>query len=292
MTDKYAEPSEGVDRYAVLGNPIGHSKSPQIHDAFAKQTNQKISYEAILVGVGPNEFEEKIGQLIAEGYKGLNVTVPFKFNALLFVAQQGTVSPLANRARAVNTLIFRNGDIIGDNTDGTGLVRDVEKNLNFKIAGKRVLLLGSGGAAFGVLQPIADANPSRVVISNRTFAKAEEAARILSELIDTSKNKTVCIAKQFDQLGDEAFDLVINSTSTGLTDTALPIPDSVFGQGCLAYDMMYGRETPFMALARAAGATVADGLGMLVEQAAAAFYIWRGVRPETKPVIKLLRNSN
>ncbi|MFM9834931.1 MAG: shikimate dehydrogenase [Methylophilaceae bacterium] len=279
-----------TDQYAVIGNPIAHSKSPQIHAAFAKQTNQNISYEAILVGVGPNEFEEKIGQLIADGYKGLNVTVPFKFNALLFVAQQGTVNPLANRARAVNTLTFKNGDIIGNNTDGIGLVRDVEKNLNFKIAGKRVLILGSGGAAFGVLQPVANANPSRVVISNRTFAKAEEAARILSEVVDTSKNKTVCIAKQFDQLGDEAFDLVINSTSTGLTDTALPIPDSVFAKNCLAYDMMYGRETPFMAQARETGAQVADGLGMLVEQAAEAFYIWRGVLPETAPVIAELRN--
>ncbi|MFM9835864.1 MAG: shikimate dehydrogenase, partial [Methylophilaceae bacterium] len=128
-----------TDQYAVIGNPIAHSKSPQIHTAFAKQTNQNISYEAILVGVAPNEFEEKIGQLIADGYKGLNVTVPFKFNALLFAAQQGTVNPIASRARAVNTLTFKNRDIIGDNTDGIGLVRDVEKNLNFKIAGKRVL---------------------------------------------------------------------------------------------------------------------------------------------------------
>jgi shikimate dehydrogenase len=140
------------------------------------------------------------------------------------------------------------------------------------------------------LQPLTDTKPSLVIISNRTFSKAEEAAKILSELIDTSQSYTVCMAKRFDELGDMEFDMVINSTSTGLSDTALPIPDSIFGKNCLAYEMMYGRETPFMAQARANGAQVADGLGMLVEQAAEAFYLWRGVRPETAPVIEMLRN--
>lgn len=277
-------------KYAVIGNPIKHSKSRIIHTEFAKQTNQDINYEWFEAGVGLNEFEEKINQLRAEGYKGLNVTVPFKFKALLFVAQQGTVNPRADKARAVNTLIFEDESIIGDNTDGVGLVSDIEKNLNFKIAGKRILLLGAGGAAFGVLQPLANAKPSNIVISNRTITKAEEAAKILSKLVGTSGG-ALCVAKPFDQLGDEAFDLVINSTSTGLTDTALPIPNSIFAKNCLAYEMMYGRETPFMEQARANGAKVADGLGMLVEQAAEAFYIWRGVRPETAPVIAMLRNS-
>jgi shikimate dehydrogenase len=276
-----------TDKYAVIGNPIAHSKSPQIHQAFAKQTNQDINYEAVLAPI--DGFETTVCKLIEQGYKGVNVTVPFKFAALLFVAKtkNGHVNPLADRARAVNIMIFKeDGCILGDNTDGLGLVNDIAINLKFDITNKKVLLLGSGGAAFGVLQPLVEANPSLIIISNRTFAKAEEAAKI----IDTSQSKTVCIAKQFDELGDMEFDLVINSTSTGLTDTALPIPGSIFAKECLAYEMMYGRETPFMKQARHQGATVSDGLGMLVEQAAEAFYLWRNVRPKTAPVIAMLRN--
>ena len=296
MTDKYAEPLIGVDRYAVVGNPIAHSKSPQIHQAFARQfrntdTPQNISYEAKKAPIDGG-FDNFVSNLRTQGYKGVNITVPFKFDALKFVFKHGSVMPLANRARAVNTMIFsEDGSIIGHNTDGVGLVNDIKKNLKFGVAGKKVLLLGSGGAAFGVLQPIVETNPSIIIISNRTFAKAEEAAKIISELIDTSQSKTECMAKRFDELGDMEFDLVINSTSTGLTDTALPIPNTIFAKNCLAYDMMYGRETPFMAQARANGAQVADGLGMLVEQAAEAFYIWRGVRPKTAPVIEQLRNA-
>ena len=279
-------------KYAVIGNPIGHSKSPQIHAAFAKQTNQDMAYQAVLAPL--DGIEATVKDLIVQGYKGANVTVPFKFEALLFVVKNGGVlNPLAAKARAVNTITFNNdGSITGDNTDGIGLVNDITQNLKFEIAEKKILLLGSGGAAFGVLQPLADIKPSLIIISNRTFAKAEEAAKILSELIDTSQSNTVCMAKRFDELGDMGFDLVINSTSTGLSDTALPIPNSIFGENCLAYDMMYGRETPFMAQARANGAQVADGLGMLVEQAAKAFYLWRGVRPQTAPVIAMLRNAN
>ncbi|HSI25278.1 MAG TPA: shikimate dehydrogenase, partial [Methylotenera sp.] len=233
-----------TDKYAVIGNPVAHSKSPLIHAAFAKQTNQDISYERILAPI--DGFEAAVDDLVTQGYKGVNVTVPFKFEALKYVFQRGTVKSLANRARAVNTIIFSEGhSIIGDNTDGMGLVNDITKNLKFNIAGKKVLLLGSGGAAFGVLQPLVEASPSLVIISNRTFAKAEEAVKILSELIDTSQSKTECMAKRFDELGDMEFDLVINSTSTGLTDTALPIPNTVFAKKCLAYEMMYGRETPF-----------------------------------------------
>lgn len=278
-----------VDRYAVIGNPIEHSKSPLIHTEFAEQTRQKMSYERILAPV--DGFEAKVSELIKLGYKGVNVTVPFKFEALRFVSQHGVVNRLASQARAVNTMTFNHdGSVTGDNTDGIGLLNDITHNLNFDIAGKKVLLLGSGGAAFGVLQPLVAANPSLIVISNRTFVKAEEAASIISGLIDTGRSQTVCTAKQFEELGGMEFDLVINSTSTGLTDTALPIPNTIFAEGCLAYEMMYGRETPFMQQARRNGARVADGLGMLVEQAAEAFSIWRGVRPETRDVMLQIRN--
>jgi shikimate dehydrogenase len=277
-----------TDKYAVIGNPVEHSKSPLIHQAFAKQTGQDISYERILEPL--DGFETTIHELIKLGYQGANVTVPFKFDALKFVSQNGVVNPLADKARAVNTITFNaNSTVVGDNTDGIGLVNDITHNLKFDISHKKVLLLGSGGAAFGVLQPLVGANPSLIVISNRTFSKAEEAAKIISGLIDTSQSATICQAKQFDALGDIKFDLVINSTSTGLTDTALPIPNTIFSKNCLAYDMMYGRETPFMQQARATGAQVADGLGMLVEQAAEAFYVWRGVRPETQSVMQQIR---
>ena len=291
MVDKYAEPLIEADRYAVVGNPVAHSKSPSIHEAFARQTQQYMTYKTVLAPL--DAFATTVQDLMASGYKGVNVTVPFKFEALNFALENGEVNPRARVARAANTLIFKqDGSVIAENTDGVGLVNDITKNLKFDIRHKRILLLGSGGAAFGVLQPLVDANPDLIVISNRTFAKAEEAAKILSSLIDTSKSKTECVAKQFDELSGFEFDLVINSTSTGLTDTALPIPDTIFADGCLAYDMMYGRETPFMAQARANGARVADGLGMLVEQAAEAFYLWRGVRPETQSVIDDIRGKS
>jgi shikimate dehydrogenase len=283
MTD-----NNGIDRYAVVGNPIAHSKSPLIHEAFAKQTGQAMTYERILAPI--DGFDDTVSALIAEGYKGINVTVPFKFEALKFALINGTVNPFADRARASNTLIFSEGGaVVADNTDGLGLVNDITKNLKFDIRHKKVLLLGSGGAAFGVLQPLVEANPSLIVISNRTFAKAEDAAKILSEIIDSTKSDAVCMAKRFDQLDELTFDLVVNSTSTGLTDSVLPIPDTVYAENCLAYEMMYGRETPFMAQARRNGAQVADGLGMLVEQAAEAFYLWRGVHPDTKPVMDKIR---
>ncbi|MDP2153774.1 MAG: shikimate dehydrogenase [Methylotenera sp.] len=288
MTDIHVKPLNRVDRYAVVGNPIAHSKSPIIHDAFAQQTGQAMTYERILAPI--DGFDDTVRALIAEGYKGLNVTVPFKFEALIFATKNGIANPRADRARASNTLIFSEGSaVVADNTDGLGLVNDISKNLKFDIRHKRVLLLGSGGAAFGVLQPLVEANPSLIVISNRTFAKAENAARILSEIIDSTNSDTVCMAKRFDELDEQTFDLVINSTSTGLTDSVLPIPDTVYAENCLAYEMMYGRETPFMAQARRNGAQVADGLGMLVEQAAEAFYLWRGVHPDTKPVMDKIR---
>lgn len=292
-----------TSKYAVIGHPITHSKSPLIHQAFASQTGQDISYERILAPL--DGFESTILDLIKQGYKGVNVTVPFKFEALKFVAQHGVVNTLAQTAGAINTISFTDdGRIVGDNTDGIGLINDITHNLKFDISYKKVLLLGGGGAAFGVLQPILKANPCLIVIANRTLAKAQEAAKIVLALIETGQSEvgnseaensetrdseTTCLAKPFDALADMEFDLVINSTSTGLTDTALPIPNTIFAKHCLAYEMMYGRETPFMQQARSTGAQVADGLGMLVEQAAEAFYLWRGVRPETHGVMQKIR---
>jgi shikimate dehydrogenase len=283
--NKYADPSNEVDRYAVVGNPIAHSKSPFIHEAFAKQTQQNMSYERILAPL--DGFITTVQDLIAKGYKGVNVTVPFKFEAYTLADER---SSRALSAGAANTLLFTGKRIAADNTDGAGLVRDIEQNLALPLSGKRVLLLGAGGAAEGVLQPILAANPASLVIANRTSDKAVAmATKALQLSIGASANKVAGCA--FSDLQAQQFDVVINATSAGLTDTALPIPNTVFADGCLAYDMMYGRETPFMVQARANGARVADGLGMLVEQAAEAFYLWRGVRPETQSVIKGIRAS-
>jgi shikimate dehydrogenase len=277
--------TNNIDKYAVIGNPIAHSKSPQIHQAFAKQTNQDISYKPVLAPL--DEFELTIRRLIDDGYKGVNVTVPFKLQAFLL---SDHFTPFAQVARAANTLVLERNNIQGHNTDGIGFIKDVTQNLNVNLQGARILLLGAGGAAFGILQSLLEASPSFVIISNRTFAKAQEAAQVLSTLIDASNRNTVCMAVPLEELGDMEFDVVINSTSTGLSDSVLAIPDAIFAKKCLAYDMMYGRETLFMAQARANGARVADGLGMLVEQAAEAFYLWRGVRPETASVIKMMRS--
>jgi shikimate dehydrogenase len=276
-----------TDKYAVIGNPIAHSKSPQIHQEFAKQTNQDISYHALLAPL--DEFELTIKRLIDDGYKGVNVTVPFKLQAFLL---SNHLTPFAQVARAANTLVLERNNIQGHNTDGIGFIRDVTQNLRKPLQGARILLLGAGGAAFGILQSLLEQNPSFVIITNRTFSKANEAAKVLSNLIESSNRNTVCMAVPLEDLGDMEFDVIINSTSTGLSDTALPIPNAVFAKNSLAYEMMYGRETPFMAQARANSAQVADGLGMLVEQAAESFYIWRGVRPQTAPVIAMLRNRN
>lgn len=282
MVDKYAEPSNGVDRYAVVGNPVAHSKSPLIHEAFAKQTQQNMTYERVLAPL--DGFATTVRDLIASGYKGVNVTVPFKFEAFK-VAKAPTARAL--EAGAANTLIFNKDGVVADNTDGAGLVNDITKNLHQSIAGKRVLLLGAGGAAEGVLNPLLTAGPDLLVIANRTLDKAL-AMKKKAEL-KQGNSMTSVSGCTFNNLQGQEFDIVINATSAGLTDTALPIPNTIFADGCLAYDMMYGRETPFMAQARVNGARVADGLGMLVEQAAEAFYLWRGVRPETRPVIAMIR---
>jgi shikimate dehydrogenase len=272
-----------TDQYAVIGNPIAHSKSPLIHEVFARQTGQDISYERILAPL--NGFDETVRALIKQGYKGVNVTVPFKFEAFQ-LANQYSSGALA--AGAANTLSFKNQTIAADNTDGAGLVRDVEQNLNVQIAGKRVLLIGAGGAAEGVLQPILESKPKSITVVNRTLDKA--IGMIKKVEAQSQFGNTILSACTFEGLQGQAFDIVINATSAGLSDTALPIPNTIFAKDCLAYDMMYGRETPFMKLAKDNGAQVADGLGMLVEQAAEAFYIWRGVRPETHSVMQQIRN--
>lgn len=271
-----------TDKYAVIGNPIAHSKSPLIHAAFAEQTNQDISYERILAPL--DGFEVTVRDLISKGYKGANVTVPFKFEAFDMVLP----SNRALDAGAVNTLRFLGAEIRGDNTDGLGLVRDIKQNFGINIANKRLLLLGAGGAAEGVLHPLLEESPTLLVIANRTLEKASSMQKKVEE--KNESRSYFLNAKAFEDLADQQFDIIINATSTGLTDTALPIPNTIFAKGCLAYDMMYGRETPFMKQARESGAQVADGLGMLVEQAAEAFYLWRGVRPETQSVIKKIRN--
>jgi shikimate dehydrogenase len=266
-----------TDRYAVIGNPVAHSKSPQIHAAFAKQTGQDISYEAILA---PQDgFMPALQALLDAGYRGVNITVPFKFEAYDACHQH---TERAFVAGAVNTISFHGGHIAGDNTDGIGLVNDITINLKYALEGARVLLLGAGGAAQGVLLPLLNAKPAGITIANRSLEKAKNLA--------TKLTHEKLSASSLDAL-PHSFDVIINATSTGLSDTALPISDAIFAKNCLAYDMMYGRETPFMAQARKNGAQVADGLGMLVEQAAEAFHIWRGVRPQTAPVINMLRSA-
>ena len=266
-----------TDRYAVIGNPISHSKSPLIHKLFAEQTGQDMGYEAIEAPL--DGFAATVQRLRAEGYKGCNVTVPFKFEAFKLCDRLGD---RARDAKAVNTLLFQDGQILGANTDGAGLLADIENNLGFKLMWKDALLLGAGGAAAGVIWPLFNAGLG-VVIANRTIDKAQVLA-------DEFEGAGTVYARRYDELAGRQFDLVINATSSGLKDELPPLPDGLFKPGALAYDMMYGRETPFMAFARRQGAAiVSDGLGMLVEQAAEAFYLWRNVRPDTKPVLEQLR---
>ncbi|MBV2234516.1 MAG: shikimate dehydrogenase [Sterolibacterium sp.] len=268
-----------TDRYAVIGHPIAHSKSPQIHRRFALQTGQDLSYEALLAPL--DGFAATLHDFMAAGGRGANVTVPFKEEAFRLADR---LSARAQAAGAVNTLSFRQGEIHGDNTDGAGLVRDISVNLGRSIKGQRVLLLGAGGAARGSVLPLLQEQPACLVIANRTAARAQQLAREMGAHGHVQ-------AGGFAELGNQSFDLIINATAAGLSDAVLEIADHVFAPGCLAYDMLYGRQTPFMAQARRVGAQVADGLGMLVEQAAEAFWLWRGLRPETAAVLAALRQS-
>ncbi len=268
-----------TERYCVLGNPVAHSRSPAIHAQFAEQCGQDMAYEALLAPL--DGFVKTVAGFVAAGGRGANVTVPFKEEAFRLCTRR---SPRAERAGAVNTLAFSADEIYGDNTDGAGLVRDIEVNLGFALAGRRILLLGAGGAARGVIAPLLACKPASLSIANRSVDKAEALAAQFVDLAAVD-------AENYAKTENGRFDVVINATSASLSGEALPLPPGVFAPGSLAYDMMYGKgKTPFLALARAQGAgLMADGLGMLVEQAAEAFLIWRGVRPESAPVLTALR---
>jgi len=267
-----------MDRYAVIGNPVAHSKSPQIHAEFARQTGELLIYSALLSPI--DGFAMTVAEFIQAGGKGANVTVPFKLEAFELGHR---LSDRAKAAGAVNTLSFIDGVMIGDNTDGVGLVRDIISNLDFDIKDRRVLLLGAGGAARGVMLPLLNESPASITVANRTVARA-------LELADHFSSQGRIKAMRFDELAREKFDLVINATAASLGGDALPISVEVFAENALAYDMMYGKdEMPFLKLADEAGARIADGLGMLVEQAAESFFIWRGVRPDTIPILKQMR---
>jgi shikimate dehydrogenase len=269
-----------MDRYAVVGNPVAHSKSPQIHAAFALATGERMTYERLLAPLGG--FAAVADDFARAGGRGLNVTVPFKLDAL---ALADRASERAQAAGACNTLRRDDDGWYADNTDGAGIIRDLTANLDVVLAGRDVLVLGAGGAARGVLLPLLDERPRSVTISNRTHAKAAALA-----LRFGARGPLAAVAPA--DLAGRRFDVVINATSAGLATTAaLPWPDGIFAADAFGYDMIYGdAPTTFLRWARAQGVRrTADGLGMLVEQAAESFVLWRGVRPDTRPVFALLR---
>src|SRR5690606_6801910 len=268
-----------TDRYAVIGNPIAHSKSPEIHMEFARQTDQSLTYERLLAPL--DGFVETVEAFRAAGGRGLNVTVPFKEEAFRYATR---LTARAEASGAVNTLRFDEQGVLGDNTDGMGLVRDLRANHGITLYGTRMLLLGAGGAARGVIGSLVGEQPERLVIANRTLSKAQDIADSFGQAIEVMA---------YDALVTERFDIIINATSASLTAEVPPLPENVYAGARVAYDMVYGAEiTPFMARAAQAGCPIClDGLGMLVEQAGESFYLWRNVRPATGPVLALLRAS-
>ena len=272
------------DRYVVFGNPVEHSKSPTIHTAFAEQIGERIVYEKFMSPLGG--FSKVVADFFASGGRGANVTVPFKIEAHNLSSIR---SSRVRYAGAANTLTFTNGTIAADNTDGVGLIRDIRRNLDFKLKGKTILLVGAGGATRGVLVPILEECPSHIKIINRTESKARD---LVASLGDRGRSEGVGLSSGgLSDLSGSAFDLVVNATSTSLDGEDFPVSSDILQPGALAYDMMYGKsDTAFFRWAEKAQAdTVSDGLGMLVEQAAESFFIWRGKRPDTGPVIDLLR---
>jgi shikimate dehydrogenase len=278
----------GPDRYAVLGNPVAHSRSPFIHAEFARQTGQHLRYGRVLCPL--DGFEAAVRAFAASREddagpaRGCNVTIPFKFEAPRLAAH---VSARAVLAQAANTLRFDADGWSADNTDGIGLVRDLQHNADFDLAGARVLLIGAGGAAAGVLGPLLDAGVREVVVANRTPARAQA-------LVERHRAAWPAATLQATGLDDcgERFDLVVNSSASSVQGVAAPVVPGVFAPGCLAVDLMYGPAAePFIGWAQAHGARARDGLGMLVEQAAEAFHFWRGVRPLTAPVLQALREQ-
>ena len=271
-----------MDHYAVFGNPIAHSKSPQIHTAFARQTHQQLEYTAQLAPL--DGFADAVKVFVAAGGKGLNITVPFKQEAWQLASE---LSARAQRAGAVNTLVIRGVDnYLGDNTDGVGLVRDLVDNNHIQLQHKNILVMGAGGAVRGVLEPLLEQQPGQLVIVNRTAGKAVQLAEDFSDL----GNVTGC---GYDELQGMKFDVIINGTSASLQGELPSLPDDCLNAHAAVYDMMYAAQpTTFMQWAQRQGAeTICDGLGMLVEQAAEAFYIWRGVRPDTSSVIASIREA-
>jgi len=274
--------SQKIDRYAVMGNPIAHSKSPQIHQQFAEQTGEQLSYEKIKVET--EVFVDAVTDFYHNNGKGLNITVPLKEEAFRLATK---LTERAQRAGAVNTLILHTeNNYTGDNTDGVGMVNDLTVNHSIELRDKDILILGAGGAVRGVLEPIITQQPARLIIANRTRERAENLANDFSDIAQIE----VC---DFSQLAGQQFDIIINGTSASLSGELPPLPDNLFKAQASAYDMMYGKEdTPFMLWAKQNHASaVLDGLGMLVEQAAESFYCWRKVRPKTKSIIQAIRNS-
>ncbi|PFH20302.1 shikimate dehydrogenase [Burkholderia sp. JKS000303] len=270
------------DRYAVIGNPIGHTKSPLIHGLFAQETGQDIAYAAIEGPLAPTSaFSDTVRAFVAAGGKGMNVTAPFKLQAFAMADERSERAVLAG---AVNAMKFENGRIVAENFDGVGLVRDIEINLHRPMAGKRVLVLGAGGAVRGALLPFIAAGPAQLVIANRCVDKAEA----LVGQVAAGAMLAACGYAALESMGQ--FDLVVNATSASLTGQLPPVPPGVFSAAGTAYELAYGKGlTPFLQLARRAGVQhIADGVGMLVEQAAEAFAWWRGVRPRTQAVIDQL----
>ncbi len=274
-----------TDRYAVFGHPIAHSRSPQIHQWFAEQTQQDLSYEALLAPL--DGFATSARAFFANGGLGANVTLPFKLEALSLADR---LSPRAAKAGAVNTLQQgKNGQLYGDNTDGVGLLRDLQQLRGQSLQGQRVLLLGAGGAARGAVQPLLEAQIDQLWIANRTPEKAQQLIAAFTQ----DAAQTHLQSSDWAGLTGQSFDWVINATSASLEGALPPLPEGLFKANALAYDMMYAAQpTPFMRWAAQAGASqTSDGLGMLVEQAAEAFFLWRQVRPDTDSVKQRLRQQ-
>lgn len=266
------------DQYVVIGNPVAHSKSPAIHAQFAAQTGESIAYERLAAPL--DDFAACVQHFMQSGGRGANVTVPFKLEAFALATQ---LTPRAQAAGAVNTLSFEDGRIVGDNTDGVGLVRDIVHNAGVVLEDRRILLLGAGGAARGVVMPLLAERPQQLVVANRTFARAQELVQSFPAAASVLK------AAAFDDLSGQ-FDVIINATSASLSADLPAVPATLFGPQVFVYDMMYAATpTVFMQWAAQHGARVRDGLGMLVEQAAESFFVWRGARPDTAPVYAALR---
>jgi shikimate dehydrogenase len=268
--------------FAVIGNPIHHSLSPQIHAAFAKENGLDIDYESVLSPL--DQFKNTMHQLIQQKFTGANVTLPFKKEAYQLAT---THSGHARIAEAVNTLEFKEDEIIGHNTDGIGLVRDLEQNLDTHLKNKKILLIGAGGAAEGVIYSMLEKKPSELTLTNRTIEKSnviQNKMDVHAKSFNVNLNVT-----EITKCPHQYFDVIINATSASLINAELHMDPKVFHEGCLAYDMMYGKETSYIREAISQGSKTSDGLGMLVEQAAEAFFIWHHIQPQTKSVIESLR---